>query len=86
MDEVQRTLSRVTSRLLVESKASATATNENLKEKGRDLLSVLVQSNMATDLPDHQRLSDDQVKARKVAFARHLYDLSQLFSQRLLHF
>ena len=36
--------------------------------KGRDLLSLLVRANMATDLPSNQRMSDDDVVARKCSF------------------
>lgn len=31
------------------------------KEKERDLLSLMIQSNMATDVPEQQRLSVDQI-------------------------
>ena len=33
--------------------------------RGRDLLSLLLKANMATDIPDHQRMSDEDVLARK---------------------
>jgi hypothetical protein len=33
--------------------------------KDRDLLSILVRANIATDLPHSQRLTDDEVLARK---------------------
>ena len=32
---------------------------------GRDLLTLLIKANMATDIPDSQRLSDDEVLARE---------------------
>ena len=32
--------------------------------KGRDLLTVLVQANMDTEIPESQRMSDDDVVAR----------------------
>lgn len=32
---------------------------------GRDLLSALIQSNMDIELPDNQRMSDEDVLARK---------------------
>ena len=31
----------------------------------RNLLTLLIKANMATDIPDHQRLSDEDVLARK---------------------
>lgn len=37
---------------------------------GRHLLSVLVQANMDSDLPDNQRMSDEDVLARKLTSAR----------------
>jgi hypothetical protein len=48
--------------LLRESKAQAAGTGEN--KNGRDLLSLLVRANMATDIPESQRLSDQDVLAR----------------------
>lgn len=42
-------------------------TPETLEKKsvnGRDLLTLLMRANMATDIPDHQRLSDEEVLAR----------------------
>ena len=41
----------------------------NLKEdendaRGRDLLTLLLKANMATDIPESQRLSDEDVLAR----------------------
>ena len=50
----------IASELLAESKASAS----NEKSTARDLLSLLVRSNLATDRPENQRLSDDDVIAR----------------------
>lgn len=36
--------------------------------KGKDLLSLLVKANMATDLPDNLRLSDEDVLAQVPTF------------------
>ncbi len=33
--------------------------------QGRDLLTLLMKANMATDIPDNQRLSDEDVLARE---------------------
>lgn len=35
---------------------------------GRDLLSALVQANMDTELPENQRMNDEDVLARKLTF------------------
>jgi hypothetical protein len=53
---------RIANELLAESKAVTAGTGE--KQGGRDLLSLLVQANMATDLPESQRMSDEDVLAR----------------------
>jgi hypothetical protein len=55
-------MARIGNQLLRESKARAAGTGE--KERGRDLISLLVQANMETDLPASQRMSDEDVLAR----------------------
>ena len=48
-------------------KAQANAEKRGIKREdlqGRDLLSLLIKANMATDIPDNQRLSDEDVLAR----------------------
>jgi hypothetical protein len=37
--------------------------------QGRDLLSLLVRANMATDIPESQRITDEDVLARMPPFA-----------------
>ncbi|GLB35567.1 putative cytochrome p450 [Lyophyllum shimeji] len=54
----QQTMSRIGNQLLRESKASI---RDKSEWKTRDLLSLLVRSNMDTDLPPHQRMSDQDV-------------------------
>lgn len=57
------------SKLLDESKAAAIASEkngENSTSQHRDLLTLLVRANTAKDLPDNQRLSDEDVLARKL--------------------
>jgi len=66
IDEAQKTMSRIGNQLLRESKASAGGSN--VKGSGRDLLSLLVRSNMATDLPESQRLTDQDVLAQVPTF------------------
>jgi hypothetical protein len=33
--------------------------------EGRDLLSLLIKANMATDIPDHARMTDEEISARE---------------------
>ena len=66
----QRTMARIGNELLSGAKAAAqvSAIDKGEIEKnslhGRDLLSLLVKANMATDIPESQRLSDEAVLAR----------------------
>jgi hypothetical protein len=61
-------MTRIGRQLLNESKASLAGTGEKGNNwKARDLLSLLVRANMASDLPAHQRLSDEDVLARKMS-------------------
>ncbi|KAG6909596.1 hypothetical protein DXG01_016635 [Tephrocybe rancida] len=61
----QRTMMRIGNQLLRESKLSA---EDKSTSKSRDLLSLLVHSNMSTDLPAHQRMSDEDVVAQVPTF------------------
>ena len=64
---------RIGKQLISEKKA---AILEEVRQKGRgvekkdmadrDLLSLLIRANMATDIPESQRLSDEEMLARKV--------------------
>ena len=40
---------------------------------GRDILTLLMKANLATDTPDNQRLSDDEVLARTYPHSRATY-------------
>ena len=79
MRAAQRTMTQIGKELLTNAKAAAlaSATEKGEIEKnslhGRDLLSLLVKANMATDIPESQKLSDKDVIAR----ALHL-ECSQL--------
>ncbi|KAF9235960.1 cytochrome P450 [Melanogaster broomeanus] len=70
----QRTMTRIGKELLTSAKATARAraTEKGEIEKsslhGRDLLTLLVKANMATDIPDSQRLSDEDVLAQIPTF------------------
>ncbi|KAG6811254.1 hypothetical protein H0H93_014490, partial [Arthromyces matolae] len=56
----QATMRRIGTQLLYESKMAA-QDKSTTRSQSRDLLSLLVRSNLATDLPKHQRMSDDEV-------------------------
>jgi hypothetical protein len=64
----QRTMSLIGNQLLRESKAANEYSTEKNSWKARDLLSLLVRANMATDLPEHQRMSDKDVLDRELWF------------------
>ena len=38
---------------------------QNTSKKGRDLLTLLMRANMATDTPESQRMNDEEVLGRK---------------------
>jgi len=59
-------MARIGNQLLRDSQAAETGGGfEKNAFKRRDLLSLLVRANMSTDLPPSQRMSDDDVLARK---------------------
>lgn len=62
MKQAQDTMARIGNQLLRESKAQAAGTSE--EQSSRDLLSLLVRANMATDVPESQLMSDKDVLAR----------------------
>ncbi|KAI0701860.1 cytochrome P450 [Cytidiella melzeri] len=71
--EAQMTLRRIGLQLIAEKKASIlAATGQNNIEKkdvlGRDLLTLLIKANMASDVPENQRLTDDEVLAQVPTF------------------
>ncbi|KAG6820052.1 hypothetical protein H0H93_006067 [Arthromyces matolae] len=61
--EAKKTMSRIGQELLQESKQSI-----HEKVEQRDLLTLMVKSNMAVDLPEHQRMSDQDVLAQVPTF------------------
>ena len=70
-EDAQRTMRRIGLQLIADKKASILAARGNdtkAVEKrdmhGRDLLTLLIKANMATDIPESQRLSDEEVLAR----------------------
>ena len=77
---------RIGLQLIAEKKAAILAEQNALVEekeglankdvKGRDLLTLLIKANMAVDIPDHQRLSEEEVLAREsfnIIGTRHKY-------------
>lgn len=65
-------MGRIGRQLIAEKKASILAESrekgrgvERKDVSGRDLLTLLIKANMATDIRDSQRLTDDEVLARK---------------------
>lgn len=76
MQAAQRTMAQIGKELLTNAKAGALASateNEGIEKnglRGRDLLSLLVRANMATDNPESQRLSDKDVIARAFSLVR----------------
>ena len=73
---------RIGSELIAEKKAAIMRERSERKDKekndgvgrndmqGRDLLTLLLKANMATDIPDSQRLSDEDMLAR--AYIMHI--------------
>jgi len=64
----RQTMARIGDKLLRDSHAAIRAENQVVEKsswKRRDLLSVLMRANMATDLPPSQRMSDEDVLSRK---------------------
>ena len=82
-------MARIGKELLSSAKAAARASatekgeTEKLTLYGRDLLSLLVKANMATDIPENQRLSDEDVLAR--AFCRSTSTPSAVSRVCLVH-
>ncbi|KAF8626325.1 hypothetical protein AX15_004986 [Amanita polypyramis BW_CC] len=71
--KAKETMTRIGRELLKSSKAAVLAVKKSSvigKDTwgGRDLLSLLVKANIATDLPDNQRMSDDDVIAQVPTF------------------
>jgi hypothetical protein len=62
-------MDRIANELLERSKAEigeiGGATSKSHGGRGKNLLALLLRANMATDLPDHQRMSEEEVLARE---------------------
>ncbi|KAI0083795.1 cytochrome P450 [Irpex rosettiformis] len=73
IEEAQRVMRRIGMQLIAEKKASILGTGEQKKigrkdVVGRDLLTLLIKANMATDIPESQRLTDEEVLAQVPTF------------------
>ncbi|KAI0329989.1 cytochrome P450 [Cubamyces sp. BRFM 1775] len=76
VDRAQEVMRRIGTQLIQEKKAEiqremSESKNVNFAQKelqGRDLLTLLLKANMATDIPDSQRLSDEDVLAQVPTF------------------
>ncbi|KAI0330002.1 cytochrome P450 [Cubamyces sp. BRFM 1775] len=75
IDEALAVMSRIGSQLIAEKKAEilrqSSEKGDGLGRKslqGRDLLTLLIRANMATDIPENQRLSDEDVLAQVPTF------------------
>lgn len=76
IDAAQKTMGRIGSQLLHDAKAAVISSLgaekggsiEKSSLQGRDLLSLLVRANMATDIPENQRISDEDVLAQVPTF------------------
>ncbi|OJA09059.1 hypothetical protein AZE42_04725 [Rhizopogon vesiculosus] len=73
IDMAQNTMNRIGRQLLSDAKAAIMSSYgggliEKSSLQGRDLLSLLVRANMATDIPESQRISDEDVLAQVPTF------------------
>ncbi|KAJ7284064.1 cytochrome P450 [Mycena rebaudengoi] len=68
IERSQLVMKRIGTELLRESKRQIAEGGSSQKERSRDLLSLLVRANAATDIPASQRLSDDDVLAQVPTF------------------
>ncbi|KAI0795607.1 cytochrome P450 [Abortiporus biennis] len=73
LEDAQVVMRRIGMQLIAEKKAAIVRSQEkeSLEKKdvhGRDLLTLLLKANMATDIPESQRLSDEDVLAQVPTF------------------
>ncbi|KAI9062669.1 cytochrome P450 [Trametes sanguinea] len=76
IEDAQRMMRRIGSELIAQKKTEILRASSEKKTggigrqslQGRDLLTLLIKANMATDIPDNQRLSDDDVLAQVPTF------------------
>jgi hypothetical protein len=68
----QATMRVIGQRLLHESRQKISAGSSADSAASRDLLSLLVRANMSKDISEAQRLSEEDVLARKFSFQRSM--------------
>lgn len=69
MDAAHKTMRHIGLELLTQSKAAiATGETEEKSDQRRDLLSLLLRANTSPDIPEHQRLTDEDVLARSFLY------------------
>lgn len=81
-------MDRIGRQLLRESKAEISGSGAKVEKsslQGRDLLSLLVRANMATDVPDSQRMTDEDVLARAFFFLSRINADQIMAPQRSPH-
>jgi hypothetical protein len=61
----QNMISQKKAEILSSSEIDSKGRVEKKNIQGRDLLSLLMKANMATDIPDHARMTDEDILARK---------------------
>jgi hypothetical protein len=61
----QSMISQKKAEILSSSEIDSKGRVEKKNIQGRDLLSLLMKANMATDIPDHARMTDEDILARK---------------------
>lgn len=76
MDAAQGVMRRIGLQLIAEKKAALLSEKqgggvEKRDLEGRDLLTLLLKANMATDIQESQRLSDEDVLARESIWFQH---------------
>ena len=63
----QNVISQKKAEILSSSEIDSKGRVEKKNIQGRDLLSLLMKANMATDIPDHARMTDEDIIARKLS-------------------
>ncbi len=58
-------ISQKKSEILASAEVDAKGGVEKRNIQGRDLLTLLIKANMATDIPDNARMTDDEILARE---------------------
>ncbi len=62
----QNVISQKKAEILSSSEIDSQGRVERENIQGRDLLSLLIKANMATDIPDNARMTDEDIMAREL--------------------